>query len=140
MAALQKAASIDSTKGDRFFWLGVLYDGTKQIPEARTAFERSVQLDSTGSLAYIGFRQIGFYHLLDRQWADAVGDLERAIALNPRDLQSWVWLGQGYQNAGNRAKALDAYHKALELDPRQPDALKGVQVLTTPAPTKGAAQ
>jgi superkiller protein 3 len=140
LAALQKAAQIDTARGDRFFWLGVVLDADKQTAEARRAFTRSVQLDSTGSLAYIAFRQLGFYHLLDQDWGAAVISLERAIGLNGRDVQSWVWLGQGYQNAGNRGKAMEAYRKALELDPRQPDALKGVAVLGAPAPNRGAGQ
>lgn len=140
LTALQKAASIDTAKADRFFWLGVVLDADKQTAEAKRSFNRSIQLDSTGSLAYIAFRQIGFYALLEQNWGAATASLDRAVGLNGRDVQSWVWLGQGYQNAGNRGKAMEAYRKALELDPRQPDALKGVAVLGAPAPNKGAGQ
>jgi cytochrome c-type biogenesis protein CcmH/NrfG len=57
--------------------------------------------------------------------------LERSTALNDQNVQAWVWLGQGYQNAGDRARALDAYNRALQLDPNQPDALKGRKSLSS---------
>jgi cytochrome c-type biogenesis protein CcmH/NrfG len=53
-------------------------------------------------------------------------------------VQAWVWLGQGYQNSGNRDKAIDAYKRALALDPNQAEASKGVKVLSGGVPsTKG---
>jgi tetratricopeptide (TPR) repeat protein len=140
VAALQHAAELDSTKGDRFFWLGVVHDVMKQPDQARQAFERSVQLDSTSSLAGKAYRQLGFYRLLSKDWAGAVRLLDRAVQLDARDVQAWVWLGQGNQNAGNRNKAMEAYRKALELDPNQVDAQKGVQVLSGAAQSRGASQ
>ena len=129
MAALEKAAALDSTKADRHFWLGVLYDAEKRQPDARTAFSRSVALDDTSKLAGKARRQLGFYQLLAKNWSGAIGDLERAVQLDDKDTQAWVWLAQGYQNSGNRTKALEAYRRALALDPNQADAKKGIQVL-----------
>jgi tetratricopeptide (TPR) repeat protein len=139
LAALQKAAELDSAKGDRYFWLGVVYDVQKQPDQARAAFERSVQLDSSSALAGKAYRQLGFYRLLAKDWNGAVHLLERAVQLDAKDTQAWVWLAQGYQNAGNRSKAMESYHKALELDPNQPDAKKGIQILSAP-PSKGASK
>ena len=130
LAALQKSVALDSTKADRFFWLGVLNDQQKAIPEARTAFQRSVALDDSSKLAGKARRQLGFYLLLDKDWTGALDHLERAVALDGQDVQAWVWLGQGYQNSGNREKAMSAYKRALELDPSQPEANKGVKVLS----------
>ena len=129
LAALEKAAALDSTKADRHFWLGVLYDAEKRQPDARGAFARSVALDDTSKLAGKARRQLGFYQLLEKNWTGAIGDLERAVQLDDKDTQAWVWLAQGYQNSGNRTKALEAYRRALALDPNQADAKKGIQVL-----------
>lgn len=128
--ALQKSVALDSTKADRFFWLGVINDQRKAIPEARLAFQRSVALDDSSKLAGKARRQLGFYLLLDKDWTGALGHLERAVQLDVQDVQAWVWLGQGYQNSGNREKAMTAYKRALELDPNQPEATKGVKVLS----------
>jgi tetratricopeptide (TPR) repeat protein len=133
LEALRKAAAIDSSRGDRYFWLGILHAQLaapgKEDPEARAAWERSVALDSTSKTAGIAYRQLGYYRLLNRDWSGAIAQLERSVAIEPRDLQSLVWLGQAYQNSGSRTRAAEFYNRALEVDPKQPDALKGLQIL-----------
>lgn len=152
VAALQQAATIDTAKADRFFWLGILYaqmaarpDGTMQKDTLRLAREtlaRSVELDSTSKNAGVANRQLGFYRLLDRDWDGAIPKLERAVALNDQDIQALVWLAQAYQNSGNRGKATEYYRRALTLDPKQADALKGLEILNRggAASPKGGAQ
>jgi tetratricopeptide (TPR) repeat protein len=130
--ALRTAATLGEKKEPRFdrhFWLGILYAQLDSVPQATQAFERAVQLDTTSALAGKAYRQLGFYQLLKNQWVEATSLLERAVQLDDKDVQAWVWLGQGYQNAGNRSKALAAYRRALDIDPRQAEALRGVQAL-----------
>ncbi len=152
VAALHQAASIDSLKADRHFWLGILYaqmaarpDGSMQqdtLLLARESLSRSVELDSTSKNAGVAIRQLGFYRLLQKDWLDAIPKLERAVALNDQDIQAWVWLAQAYQNSGNRSKATESYKRALALDPKQPDARKGLEILNKggAAGPKGGAQ
>jgi len=130
LEALKQSTTLDTTKADRFFWLGVLCDQQKNIPDAQVAFRRSVALDDTSKLASKARAQLGYYQLLAKEWPGAIQHLERSVALDAQYVQAWVWLGQGYQNSGNRDKAMDAYRKALALDPNQPEASKGVKVLT----------
>lgn len=130
LEALKKSTALDTTKADRFFWLGVLDDQQKSIPEAQAAFQRSVALDDTSKLASKARAQLGYYRLLEKDWAGAIQHLERSVVLDPQYVQAWVWLGQGHQNSGNRDKAMDAYRKALALDPNQPEASKGVKILS----------
>jgi len=89
-----------------------------------------VALDDTSKLAGKARRQLGYYLLLDKEWASAITQLERAVALDNQDVQALVWLGQGYQNSGNREKAIEAYRRALGLDPNQPEAAKGMKALS----------
>jgi tetratricopeptide (TPR) repeat protein len=127
--ALRRAAEIDTAKADRFFWLGVVLDSRKQPDEAADAFRRAVEIDSTGELASRSFRQLGYYSLLERQWGTAIRWLERAAALDPEDAQTWLWMGQGHQNAGRREEAAKCYRRALSLDPDNVGAKKGLEVL-----------
>jgi tetratricopeptide (TPR) repeat protein len=141
LAALRQAASIDTAKAERYFWLGILYAQQQDSVLATQALTRSVELDSTSKTAGVAFRQLGFYRLLEKDWSGAIPKLERAMEINPQDVQACVWLGQGYQNAGNRGKATECYKKALELDPKQPDAAKGLEILNrggAPGPKGGA--
>lgn len=128
--ALRRAAELEPNKSDRQFWLGIMYAQLDSTQQAERAFAKSIETDSTSATAAVAYRQLGFYALLAKRYSEAIRYLERSIELNESDVQSWVWLAQGYQNAGNRSKALDGYERALQLDPRQPDALKGKQTLS----------
>ncbi|MGH7741400.1 MAG: tetratricopeptide repeat protein, partial [Candidatus Eiseniibacteriota bacterium] len=125
--ALQHAAALGDGKADRHFWLGILYEQVDSTALAVPEFERSVSLDSTSATAAVAFRQLGYHRLLEKDFTGATPLLERAAAINPKDIQTLVWLGQGYQNSQNRAKAMDNYQRVLAIDPKQPDALRGVK-------------
>ena len=125
LAALRQAAALGETRADRHFWLGILLEQADSSAVAEREYQRSVELDSTSSTAAIAFRQMGYRRLLAKDYVTATQHLERSVRINDHDLQSLVWLGQGYQNSGNRSKALEYYDKALAIDPKQPDALKG---------------
>ncbi|MEO5617966.1 MAG: tetratricopeptide repeat protein [Candidatus Eisenbacteria bacterium] len=132
--SLRQAALLAPAKADRQFWLGILYAQLDSTALARESFRKSVALDSAGSFAGVAFRQLGFYELLDKNYDSAIRNLERAVALNDKDVQAWVWLGQGNQNSGRSARAIECYRKALALDPRQADALRGLRDLGASAP------
>jgi tetratricopeptide (TPR) repeat protein len=141
LSALRQAASIDTAKAERHFWLGILYAQQQDSVLAKQALTRSVELDSTSKTPGVAIRQLGLYRLLEKAWNGAIPLLERAVALNDQDVQAWVWLGQGHQNSGNRSKAAECYRRALELDPKQPDAAKGLQILQGgAAASKGGAR
>ncbi len=129
--ALRQAAALADGKADRHFWLGLLYAQVDSVPQAQRELSRASDLDSLGTNKNTGVaqRQLGYYKLLAKEYAEAIRMLERAVQINPQDAQAWVWLGQGYQNSGNRAKACEAYAKALAIEPTQPDALRGKKSL-----------
>jgi len=133
--SFRQAANLAPDKADRQFWLGILYAQVDSTAQAKDRLSRSVALDSTGSFAGVAYRQLGFYDLLAKNYEGAIRLQERAVALNDKDWQAWLWLAQGYQNAGRSAKAIEAYRKVLTLDPRNAEALKGLQTLS-----KGGAQ
>ncbi len=47
----------------------------------------------------------------------AITELQKLIALNPKDAQAIGMLAEVYQNTGEKQKALDTYNKVLEVDP-----------------------
>jgi tetratricopeptide (TPR) repeat protein len=130
LAALKQAVALADGKADRHFWLGILYEQADSTNQAVAEFQRSVQLDSTSATAAIAFRQLGYHLLLQKDYTGATPLLERAVAINPKDQQALLWLAQGYQNSRNREKAIENYQRVLSIDPKQPDALKGLSSLT----------
>ena len=139
LAALRQAALLADARADRHFWLGLLYAQVDSVEAARQQMQRVVDLDTTGSPQRgIALRQLGYYKLLDKDYVEAARLLESAAELikDPPSLgQTWVWLGQGYQNSGNRGKAREAYDRALQINPKDAVALKSKQSLE-----KGAAK
>jgi cytochrome c-type biogenesis protein CcmH/NrfG len=48
---------------------------------------------------------------------------EKIVAGNPTNRQAWILLGNDYFDTGQSQKAIHAYAKALELDPKDPNIL-----------------
>jgi tetratricopeptide (TPR) repeat protein len=101
------------------------------VAEAKRELSRAIEIDSAGTNKNTGFalRQLGYYALLAKENGDATRMLERSVAINPQDVQAWVWLAQGHHNAGNKSRACEAYDRALQLKPDEATAAKGKKTL-----------
>lgn len=131
VAALRRSAELAPDKAERHFWLGLVYATVDSIPEAIEELKRSTEIDSTSRNAAIAYQQLGYRALLAKDWGRAIELLERSKSLNDKDCSTLVWLGQGYQNSGNRPKAIEAYRRALEICPDSQDARNGLKMLTS---------
>lgn len=129
--ALRQSVSLAPGKADRHFWLGIVLSSMPDSSDVSAAFlMSSTEIDSTGKNAAIAFQQLGYRSLLAKEWGKATSFLERAAALNDKDVSTLVWLAQGYQNAGNKTKAIETYRRVLQLDPGNAEAKKGIQSLS----------
>jgi tetratricopeptide (TPR) repeat protein len=52
-----------------------------------------------------------------------IAEAEKIVAQDPKNLQAWKQLGNDYFDTNQPQKAVQAYAKALELNPRDPDIL-----------------
>lgn len=52
-----------------------------------------------------------------------ITEAEKIVAKDPKNLQAWVSLGNDYFDTSQPQKAIEAYGKALELNPNNPDVL-----------------
>jgi tetratricopeptide (TPR) repeat protein len=129
ITALRQSVTLAPTKADRHFWLGLVLATADSIPEASAELTRSTEIDSTSKNAAVAYQQLGYRALLAKDWGRAIDLLMRSVSLNDKDVHTLVWLAQGYQNSGNKGKAIEAYHKVLELDPANPDARNGLKAL-----------
>jgi superkiller protein 3 len=129
-SALHQAVQIAPNKADRHFWYAVNLVKLGRNAEASQEWQAVAGLDSTTSVGAIARQRSGYGYLLDKNWPRAIELLEASSRIDPKQPQTWVWLGQGYQNSGQKQKAVEAYHKALELDPNQSDAKKGLTQLS----------
>ena len=131
IAALRQSAALAPNKADRHFWLGLVLATADSIPEATAALLRSTELDSTSKNAAVAYQQLGYRSLLAKDWSQAIKWLERSASLNDKDVHTLVWLGQGYQNSGNKNKAMETYRRVLAIEPNNADAKNGLKVLGT---------
>lgn len=52
-----------------------------------------------------------------------IAEAEKVVAQDPKNLQAWIHLGNGYFDTNQPQKAINAYGKALEIDPNNPNVL-----------------
>ena len=116
-------------KADRHFWYAVNLIKLGRNAEAGSEWQAVASLDSTTSVGAIARQRLGYGYLLEKNWPRAIEFLDSSVRIDPKQPQSWTWLGQGYQNSGQKEKAIEAYRKALALDPNQTDAKKGLAQL-----------
>ncbi len=133
-----------------------------KVDEARAAYQKYVDLNPTD--AALAWRNFGIVLYQANRMKEAIEPLQKALALDPKSAQAWYLLGVALVNTmefkteGDKITpvmqpgTLEAYQKAIDLDPNGPigaQAKQGLEQLqamglgiTTkigkaPTPTKG---
>jgi len=75
------------------------------------------------------FRGAGVVLLLQKNWGDAIPYLERGVALEGDNLQGHIWLAQAYSNSGDINRAKSEFNRAIDIDPNNRDAAKGLELI-----------
>lgn len=52
-----------------------------------------------------------------------IAEMEKVVAQDPKNVQAWITLGNDYFDANNPQKSVQAYDKALALNPNDPNVL-----------------
>lgn len=125
--SIKKAVELDPKRYSWWLQLGSGYGKQKMLAEAKLAFQQASQ--DSGQTGATAFQQLGYYELIAKNYAKAIEQLEQSARLDAKQVMTWVWLGQARQNSANKAGAIEAYRKALQIKPGQPDALKGLKSL-----------
>ncbi len=128
LTGMKKALELDPKQAGWWLQLGSLYDKLKLEEEAESSFQQAADLDS-GTVGAIALQQQGYKALLRKDYPRAIELLEESTRRDDKQVQTWVWLGQAYQNAGNKARAIECYRRVLALKPGEPNATKGLKML-----------
>jgi tetratricopeptide (TPR) repeat protein len=86
---------------------------------ARSSIDRAIELDPKSAKAYLS-RGVGNYYLPDAFGGGAelaVRDFEKAIALDSRLADAYLWLGLAQRKLQRNAEARRSIAKSLELNP-----------------------
>jgi tetratricopeptide (TPR) repeat protein len=81
---------------------------------AMRVLDAVTELDPENAEAW---HQRGIVHLMQNATDRALADLKRATEIDPRHYKAWRDLGAVLQQTGDRRGALDAYRKALAVNP-----------------------
>ncbi len=106
-------------------YIQYLYVTWRRDPEQRDAqlakgfasARRALALEASLPLAN---RALGMLHLRAREYADAITWMQRAVALNPGEAESYAWLANVLSYVGRSAEALEQLAHATRLDPLHP--------------------
>ena len=101
------------------FQLAYAYTALKRPDDARQEYERSIALDPKMPEAQLNLGIL----LLERQPADAVAALRRAVELLPSESRPRYLLGLAMERSGDLSGAAEAFAGATRLDPKDVDSL-----------------
>jgi tetratricopeptide (TPR) repeat protein len=88
---------------------------------AKDAINKALEKDPKSPAAYVA-RGVGNYYLppaLGGGLDLAIGDFRKALDLNPKDAEAYLWLGLSLRKQNKNADARQAFAKSLELAPHR---------------------
>ena len=126
--AAEKAVALNPD-AENFRLLGTLYgqaitdimSGLSYGPRAKEAIEKAVAKAPKSSLVWLA-RGVGNYYLpaqLGGRPELAVADFRKAIDLDPKNAEAYLWLGLGLRKLNQDAEARQAFTRSLELNPNR---------------------
>jgi len=130
VSAADKAVALKPQEAEYYRILGTLCGqvvpanvlaGLSYAKRARDAIDKAVALDAKSSMAYMA-RGVGNYYIpaaFGGGFELAVGDFRKAIDLDPKNADAWLWLGMGLRKQNKNSDARQAFTKSLELNPRR---------------------
>jgi tetratricopeptide (TPR) repeat protein len=150
--AYQQAVAAKPDNASYYNNLGNLLARAGKIDEARAAYSKSAELDPAN--AGMAWRNFGISLYQVSRMQEAVEPLQKATQADPKSAQGWYLLGAclvasaDYKQVGDKLEVtlkpgtVEAYQKAIELDPNGPygqqakQGLEAVQALTGGIETK----
>jgi adenylate cyclase len=125
IAELQQAVALDASFAPAWRELGASYVtgfaafgiGTYSVVhrEALDALQRSLELDPKSADTLVGLADL--YYTLDWDFATAAAKLNRALELDPNNVQGLSLKGYIADSAGRFDEAIEMHRRALSIDP-----------------------
>jgi tetratricopeptide (TPR) repeat protein len=151
--AYQQAIAVKPDNPSYYNNLGNILGRTGKIDEARAAYTKAAALDPPN--AAMAWRNFGISLYQAQRMVEAIEPLKKATELDPKNAQAWYLLGACmvadpsiYKTTGDKIEVhplpgtIEAYQKAIELDPNGPwgtqakQGLEQLQQLTGGIDTK----
>jgi len=88
---------------------------------AKDNIDKAIAMDPKSSMAHMS-RGVGNYYLPAALGGGpdlAIADFRKAVELDPKNAEAWMWLGLGLRKENKDAEARQAFQKSLALNPRR---------------------
>jgi tetratricopeptide (TPR) repeat protein len=117
-----ESATLNPADASAHYNLGLIHQGRGELDEARTRFERALEIDPEEIDASY---QLGRIARQQKRYADAIQNFEQVVARNPAHSQHEVWreVAATYIAAGQFEDARTALDQFLEHRPSDPEGL-----------------
>ena len=117
--ALKEAVKKQQGDIEAWYYLGLSSHGDGKIKDARKAFEKTLSLNPDFAR---GYAAVAYMQLLSNDNQGAVKNAEKALALDPKSVESLYIAGMARLREGAPAVALARAEDALKIKPDYPEA------------------
>jgi tetratricopeptide (TPR) repeat protein len=125
----EKSVALKPENAEYYRLLGTLYgqavtdimSGLNYGPKAKDAINKAVEKAPKSSMMYVA-RGVGNYYVPAQLGGGAklsIPDFQKAIELDPRNAEAYLWLGLSLRKENRDAEARQAFAKSLELNPNR---------------------
>lgn len=118
-AAYERAIAVNGSHADAHYGLGLALRKTNDLERAAAAHERAIDLNPRHANAFAALSNI---LRLRGESARAIVAAQAAAAIDPWEARHHYELGVKYRDHGHYSLAKDAFLRAVERDPRDPEA------------------
>ncbi len=129
MRYAEKSVALKPGNAEYYRLLGTLYgqavtdvmSGLTYGPKAKDAINKAVEKAPKSSMMYVA-RGVGNYYVPAQLGGGAklsIPDFRKAIELDSRNAEAWLWLGLSLRKENRDAEARQAFTKSLELNPNR---------------------
>src|SRR5262249_5283478 len=114
---LKSLLRADATNGGAYFYLSIVYTQMSELDAAERYLRRAMELGPNQASHYY---QLGVIRYRQKQWRAALGFFNQALQFKPGSNEAAVWrsIGDVQVELFDRAAALEAYEKAVAVQPR----------------------
>jgi protein O-mannosyl-transferase len=95
-----------------------IYEQTRgYAPQAIEQYKKAIKLARDPKLKAKAYNNLGYAYKDIGDYADAQQSLQAAVSVNPEFVGAWISLGLVAQKSGDLNRAIEAYSRAMKLEP-----------------------
>jgi tetratricopeptide (TPR) repeat protein len=125
---LRRALVVKPNDSRTRVWIGqtLMQMEPDSLPVALENFQQAAAIDSANADA---LRGAGLSLLLMDNCNEALTYLERGTTVQPEHVQGHIWLAQAFSKCRDQGRAKGEFNKALEIDPTNKEASRGLDII-----------